>query len=73
MPSTFSPPLPPRARAGLSRSPSYRQQALRRRMVVGGAIVGVALASAALGALVRPAQPLPAHADTGPFSYFPTQ
>ena len=73
MPSTFSPPLAPRAGAGLSRSPSHRQQSMRRRLVVGGAIVGLALASAVLGALVRPAQPLPARADTGPFSYFPTQ
>jgi hypothetical protein len=71
--STFSPPLAPRAGLGLSRRPSNRQQSVRRRLVIGGAIVGLALASAALGVLVRPAQPLPAHAATGPFSYFPTQ
>lgn len=64
----------PRTGLSLAKSPSHRQQAGRRRLAVLCAIAGLALASGVIGSLLRPApDPLPAHAATGPFSYFPTQ
>ena len=66
--------LADRASPALSRTPNARHQALRRRLGVACAIAALALASGVLGSLVGPTpQPLPAHADTGPFSYFPRQ
>jgi hypothetical protein len=59
----------------LAKTPNYRERAARRRLVVGGALLALALASGMIGALTAPrpdtvaAQP----AHTGPFSYFPSQ
>ena len=69
MPSSFASHTGP----ALRRTPSHRQQALRRRVGIACAIVALAIVSGVVGSLVRPAPPLPAHADTGPFSYFPSQ
>lgn len=55
----------------LARSPSIREQAARRRRVVIGAFIGLAAASAVIGALTAPGQP--GEAQTGPFSYFPSE
>ena len=69
-------PYPRRPWGGpsLSRTPSYRQQAVRRRLAIACAIVGLALASGVLGSLLGPAPAaLPAHVAAGPFSYFPSQ
>jgi len=58
----------------LTRTPSYRQQAGRRRLAVLCAIMGLAIASGVIGSLAHP-QPKPtavAEAN-GPFSYFPAQ
>jgi len=70
MPSTFFNTRGP----ALRRTPSYRQQAQRRRLLVVCAILALALVSGAIGSLVRPAGPSPAVANApGPFSYFPGQ
>jgi hypothetical protein len=67
------------ARTGpiLMRTPSYRQQALRRRLMVMCAVLGLALASGVLGSLATapPARTAAATipAATGPFSYFPSE
>jgi hypothetical protein len=47
--------------------------ALRRRLAIGGALAGLALISAGIGALGRPPPPLSQQPSTGPFSYFPAQ
>jgi hypothetical protein len=70
----MSPSLVSRTAPILSRSPSHRQVAARRRLAVACAIAILAIASGLIGSLVRPAPtPPPAHLATGPFSYFPTQ
>jgi hypothetical protein len=60
------------ARSGpsLTRTPSYRRQAMRRRLAIVAAIAGLAVASGVLGSLVHPS---PAHRAASPFSYFPSQ
>lgn len=58
----------------LIRTPNYRQQTQRRRLMVVCAIVGLALASGLIGSLTAPSPD--AHlraAPTGPFSYFPSE
>ncbi|MGZ6037620.1 MAG: hypothetical protein ACXWKR_03055 [Phenylobacterium sp.] len=54
----------------LVKTPSYRQQAGRRRIAVLLGVVALALGSAALGALTHPSNPRTA---TGPFSYIPSE
>jgi len=55
----------------LARSPSARQQVMRRRLAVAGGLVALALASMVVGDLT--ARHGPGHAAiTGPFSYFPS-
>jgi hypothetical protein len=54
----------------LMTTPSYRQQAGRRRLAV---IVVLALASGVIGALVQPTSKLASAPTTGPFSYFPSE
>lgn len=61
-PSGSSSPFPMRSAA-----------ALRRRLAIGGALAGLALISAGIGALGRPPPPLSQQPSTGPFSYFPAQ
>ena len=57
----------------LAKTPSVRQQAARRRLLVACAIAGLALASGLVGALTSPKTEAVAQASTGPFSYFPHQ
>jgi hypothetical protein len=57
----------------LMKTPSYRQQAGRRRLAVIGGIVVLALASGVIGALVQPTSKLASAPTTGPFSYFPSE
>jgi hypothetical protein len=57
----------------LMKTPSYRQQAARRRLAVAGGIVALAFASAAVGALVHPNSISAERPTTGPFSYFPSE
>jgi len=67
MPSSFATRGP-----ALTRTPSYRQQAQRRRLLVVCAIVGLALASGLIGSLIQPAaHPVTTQVAGGPFSYFP--
>jgi hypothetical protein len=54
------------------KTPSWRQQAGRRRLAVAGAILALALASGVLGALIRPVHTPSSGPATGPFSYFPS-
>jgi len=68
MPSSFAPRGP-----ALTRTPSYRQQAQRRRLLVVCAVVGLALASGLIGSLIQPTgRPVALQTAGGPFSYFPT-
>jgi len=57
----------------LSRSPSARELASRRRLAVVGAILALAGASAGLGVLTAPRGVGESAARTGPFSYFPSE
>jgi hypothetical protein len=57
----------------LMKTPSYRQQAGRRRLTVVGGIVVLALGSAGIGALIHPTPQVAGQSTTGPFSYFPSQ
>ncbi len=72
MPSSFATRGP-----ALARTPSYRQQVQRRRLLVVCAIAGLALASGLIGSLIRPAADpaaqVASQGDRGPFSYFPAQ
>ena len=53
----------------LLKSPNYRRQAARRRLIVICALLGLALASGVVGSLATPRGD--ARPATGPFSYFP--
>lgn len=55
----------------LTRSPSVRDQAARRRRAAIGTVLGLAVASAIIGALTAPRHP--GEVQTGPFSYFPSE
>lgn len=61
----------------LMKTPSYRQQAARRRLMAVCAILGLALASGLIGSLSAPRADLRgkvvSSVTTGPFSYFPHQ
>jgi len=57
----------------LLKTPSHRQQAMRRRLAVLCAVLGLALVSGVVGSLVRPADPLSSGPATGPFSYISSQ
>lgn len=59
--------------ATLVKTPNHRQQATRRRLTVVCAVLGLAIASGVIGAVVRPAAELPRAPATGPFSYFPSE
>ncbi|HEX3700014.1 MAG TPA: hypothetical protein VHV27_05005 [Phenylobacterium sp.] len=62
----------PRSGSALLKTPSYRQQATRRRLMVICAVLGLALASGLIGSLTAPKADLLARTSvTGPFSYFP--
>jgi len=55
----------------LTRTPSVRQQAMRRWMMALAAMLGLALVSALLGVFAVPESPVHP-ARTGPFSYYPS-
>lgn len=55
----------------LAKSPNYRQQAARRRLMVVCAVLGLALASGVIGTLSAPHHGEELARSTGPFSYFP--
>lgn len=58
----------------LARTPSAREQARRRLLIVAGAIVSLAAASIAFGlATAPPPDAAQVDARTGPFSYFPSE
>jgi hypothetical protein len=57
----------------LAKSPNARQQAGRRRLVVVGAVFGLALISGLIGVLTHSPSEVFTKATTGPFSYFPSQ
>ncbi len=57
----------------LSRSPSVRDQANRRKLAVVAAILGLAASAALLGVVTAPQGSHEPAARTGPFSYFPSQ
>ena len=58
----------------LTKTPSHRQQVARRRWVVAGGMLALAVISGAIGALTtRQADSKVAAVETGPFSYFPYQ
>jgi hypothetical protein len=61
----------PRSGFALLKTPSYRQQAQRRRLMVICTVLGLALASGLIGSLTAPHHAAPARIATGPFSYFP--
>jgi len=54
------------------KTPSWRQQAGRRRLAVACAILALALVSGLIGSLVHPVHALSSRPATGPFSYFPS-
>jgi hypothetical protein len=60
----------------LARTPSWRQQAMRRRLMLICAILALALASGVIGSLTAPRGDIASRSDAsrsdvGPFSYFP--
>lgn len=57
----------------LARTPSHRQQAARRRWIMAGGVVALALASGVIGAMTAGRSPPNGSVETGPFSYFPYQ
>jgi hypothetical protein len=57
----------------LAKTPNYRQQAVRRRLMVVCAVLALALASGVIGTLTAPKGEVPAAVSTGPFSYVPHQ
>jgi hypothetical protein len=65
----------PRSGFVLIKSPNARHQAARRRAFTAAAVLALALASGAIGALSRPHSEAPAlgKPQTGPFSYFPSE
>jgi len=56
----------------LMKTPTARQEAGRRRLLVACAMAGLALAAGGLGALTPAPGDLSDKAGAGPFSYFPT-
>ncbi|HEX4712279.1 hypothetical protein [Phenylobacterium sp.] len=57
----------------LMKTPTHRQQTVRRRLAVICAMLGVALASGLIGSLIHPASQVSSRPATGPFSYIPAQ
>jgi hypothetical protein len=56
----------------LARTPSAREQSLRRRLFALAAILALALVSGLLGVFTVPHGPIEPASRTGPFSYFPS-
>jgi hypothetical protein len=59
--------------ASLLKTPTYREEATRRRLTVICALLALALASGLIGSLARPEIHPTSGSTTGPFSYFPSQ
>ena len=57
----------------LMKTPTHRQQVVRRRLLVICSMLALALASGLIGTLTHPQDPATATAYTGPFSYFPSE
>ena len=57
----------------LMKTPSWRQQAGRRRLAVASAVLGLALASGVIGSLIHPVHAVSSRPATGPFSYIPPE
>jgi hypothetical protein len=57
----------------LAKTPNYRQQAARRRLMAVCAVLGLALASGLIGTMTAPKGDVLAKITTGPFSYVPHQ
>jgi hypothetical protein len=57
----------------LMKTPNHRQQAVRRRLAVVCAVLGLALASGLIGSMIHPAHQVSSRPATGPFSYFPSE
>lgn len=67
------PAFAPRRGPMLMKTPTHRQQTVRRRLAVICAMLGVALASGLIGSLIHPASQVSSRPATGPFSYIPAQ
>jgi hypothetical protein len=63
------------SRSGLTllKTPSHRQQAGRRRLVVICTVLAMALASGLIGSLAHSGGEVSGKPQTGPFSYFPSE
>ncbi|MCR5873539.1 hypothetical protein LRS10_04675 [Phenylobacterium sp. J426] len=59
--------------APLAKTPNLRRQAARRRWMVVGGMLTLALVSGAIGSLTAGRQVPNGSVETGPFSYFPYQ
>jgi hypothetical protein len=57
----------------LIKTPSARQQQMRRKLAVICGIVALAVASGLIGSLTSPNAAVVGQATTGPFSYFPSE
>ena len=57
----------------LVRSRSVREDTARRRLVVAGAVAGLAAVGGLLGYLAAPSGSAELAAASGPFSYFPSE
>jgi hypothetical protein len=56
----------------LLKTPTHRQQAVRRRLAAICAILALALVSGLIGSLIHPTHVVSSRPATGPFSYFPS-
>jgi hypothetical protein len=62
----------PRRGPILTKTPTHREQAVRRRLAVICGILALALASGLIGSLIRPAHAVSDGPQAGPFTYFPS-
>jgi hypothetical protein len=56
----------------LMKTPTHRQQTVRRRLAAICGILALALASGVIGSLIHPTHVVSSRPATGPFSYFPS-
>jgi hypothetical protein len=63
------------SRGGLTlmKTPSHRQQASRRRLMVICGMLALALASGVVGSMTHTRGEAVGKAETGPFSYYPSE
>jgi hypothetical protein len=55
------------------KTPSHRQQASRRRLMVICGVLALALASGVIGSMTHTRGEAVGKAETGPFSYYPSE